>query len=132
MPPLCPPPRRLPPNRPTVASPRSPHNPTVHPLSAPTAGDESIQPYAILVLFLSLAYMAAALDQTGAFNWLALKMTRAASTGRRLFVLHSLLAGAVTLGTRSVLTRGRCRGRTGAEAGSVLMPGGGEGGGRAA
>jgi hypothetical protein len=52
------------------------------------------------VLFLSLAYMAAALDQTGAFNWLALKTTRAAATGRRLFALHTLLAGAVTLGTR--------------------------------
>lgn len=29
------------------------------------AGDDAIQPYAILVLFLSLAYMAACLDQTG-------------------------------------------------------------------
>ncbi|GBF94835.1 hypothetical protein Rsub_08007 [Raphidocelis subcapitata] len=62
-------------------------------------GDAAIQPWAILVLFLSLAYCAAALDQTGAFAWLALRMTRAASTGPRLFALHSALSGAVTLAT---------------------------------
>ncbi|KAI8464268.1 MAG: arsenical pump membrane protein-domain-containing protein [Monoraphidium minutum] len=66
-------------------------------LLAGVKGDASIQPYSILTLFLSLAYMAAALDQTGAFTWLALKMTGAAATGRRLFALHSLLAGAVTV-----------------------------------
>ncbi|KIZ02604.1 hypothetical protein MNEG_5353 [Monoraphidium neglectum] len=64
-------------------------------------GDSSIQPYSILILFLALAYIAAALDQTGAFAWLALKMTgRAATTGPRLFVLQSLLAAVVTLFTR--------------------------------
>lgn len=67
-------------------------------------GDASIQPYSILILFLSLAYMASALDQTGAFSWLALKMTKAASTGPRLFALHSLLAGAVTIATRCACT----------------------------
>lgn len=62
-------------------------------------GDDAIQPYAILVVFLSLAYVAAAEDQTGALAWLALKMTRAARTGRRLFGLHTLLSGCATLAT---------------------------------
>lgn len=68
-------------------------------LLAGIRGDESIQPYAILILFLSLAYIAVALDQTGAFAWLALKMTKAANTGRKLFALHSLLSAALTVAT---------------------------------
>lgn len=84
-------------------------------------GDAAIQPWAILVLFLSLAYCAAALDQTGAFAWLALRMTRAASTGPRLFALHSALSGAVTLATRCGRAR-RGRGLGGGGAGGGGAP----------
>jgi hypothetical protein len=84
----------------------------IHPSDHAPTGDDAIQPYAILVLFFSLAYMALSLDQTGAFSWLALKMTRAAASGPRLFALHTLLAGAVTVATSNDVRRVQ-RGRSG-------------------
>ncbi len=61
------------------------------------AGDAQIQPYGILVLFMSLAYIAASLDATGLFAWLALRIT-ALSRGRGhlLFALYYALSAAMT------------------------------------
>jgi Na+/H+ antiporter NhaD/arsenite permease-like protein len=66
-------------------------------IAAGLRGDGDIQPYTILVLFLSLAYAALALDQTGALAWLALRLTRAARSGHALLALHTALAGGITL-----------------------------------
>ncbi|PNH12009.1 Arsenical pump membrane protein [Tetrabaena socialis] len=38
-------------------------------------GNDQIQPYGILILFMSMAYIAGSLDATGVFAWLALKFT---------------------------------------------------------
>lgn len=61
-------------------------------------GDASIQPYSVLIIFVSLAYVCVALDVTGAFGYVALRiMTAAGTSGRRLFVYFYLLAGVMTI-----------------------------------
>ena len=37
-------------------------------------GDDGIQPYSVLTLFQSLAYLSVAVDKTGVFAWMALTL----------------------------------------------------------
>lgn len=63
-------------------------------------GDSVIQPYAILILFMSLAYICLSLDATGLFAYLALRTTKAAGTsGRKLFLYFFVLSSFLTLFT---------------------------------
>lgn len=39
------------------------------------AGDDTIQPYGILILFMALAYVGASVDSTGIFAYIALRLT---------------------------------------------------------
>lgn len=60
-------------------------------------GEQHIQPYGILILFMALAYMSASLDMTGVFAWLALRITiQSRGRGRLLFILYFVLSGIVT------------------------------------
>ena len=52
------------------------------------AGDESIKPYSILTLFMSLAYISVSVDKTGLFAWLALLIGRRAGSATQLFLLY--------------------------------------------
>ena len=62
------------------------------------AGDARIQPYAIVLVFLGLAYLSAALDATGAFAWAALAVARRArGRGRPLYFLFFAASSALTL-----------------------------------
>jgi len=63
-------------------------------------GTETIKPYAILILFMSLAYICVSLDSTGFFAYLSLLAMRAAKgNGRRLFMYFFLLSSFLTLFT---------------------------------
>jgi Na+/H+ antiporter NhaD/arsenite permease-like protein len=63
-------------------------------------GDDRIQPYAIVIVFLGLAYLAAALDATGALAALALAVARRSrGRGRPLYLLFFLLSSALTVAT---------------------------------
>eukprot|EP00002_Diphylleia_rotans_P019289 TRINITY_DN3734_c0_g1_i1.p1 TRINITY_DN3734_c0_g1~~TRINITY_DN3734_c0_g1_i1.p1 ORF type:complete len:476 (+),score=111.56 TRINITY_DN3734_c0_g1_i1:48-1475(+) len=63
-------------------------------------GDEHIQPYAIIILFQSLAYLCISLDITGLFAYIALRIAYAAQgLGRRLFLYYFLLSSALTVFT---------------------------------
>ncbi len=63
-------------------------------------GDSVIQPYAILILFMSLAYICLSLDATGLFAYLALRTTKAAGTsGKKLFLYFFALSSFLTLFT---------------------------------
>ncbi len=63
-------------------------------------GDLTIQPYAILIMFMSLAYICLSLDETGFFAYLALKATEASGdSGRKLFLYFFLLSSFLTLFT---------------------------------
>lgn len=79
------------------------------------------RPYGILILFMSLAYIAASLDATGVFAWLALHITRASrGRGHLLFFLYYLLSALMTAftvrggqgsawrGAKSTAQWGRC------------------------
>ncbi|GLC51916.1 hypothetical protein PLESTB_000562700 [Pleodorina starrii] len=60
-------------------------------------GNSQIQPYGILILFMSMAYIAASLDATGVFAWLALKFTvMSGGRGRVLFLFYFLLSSFIT------------------------------------
>lgn len=61
------------------------------------AGDNDIQPYTIMILFMALAYVCISLDFTGALAFVSLKVVAAAgSSKRRLFVAFFCLTGALT------------------------------------
>ena len=63
-------------------------------------GTETIRPYAILIFFMSLAYICVSLDMTGFFAYLSLVAMRAAKgDGRRLFLYFFLLSSFLTLFT---------------------------------
>ncbi|EFJ51291.1 hypothetical protein VOLCADRAFT_116516 [Volvox carteri f. nagariensis] len=60
-------------------------------------GNSQIQPYGILILFMSMAYIAGSLDATGVFAWLALKFTTmSGGRGRVLFLFYFLLSSFIT------------------------------------
>ena len=63
-------------------------------------GSENIQPYAILILFMSLAYICISLDITGFFEYLALYVLKAAkNSGKRLFIYFFFFSSILTLFT---------------------------------
>ncbi|MGB9841337.1 MAG: SLC13 family permease [Candidatus Bathyarchaeales archaeon] len=63
-------------------------------------GNSAIQPYAILILFMSLAYICISLDSTGLFAYLAVRANRAAgNSGRKLFLYFFLLSSFLTMFT---------------------------------
>ncbi|KXZ50864.1 hypothetical protein GPECTOR_14g115 [Gonium pectorale] len=60
-------------------------------------GNNQIQPYGILILFMSMAYIASSLDATGVFAWLALRFTAlSGGRGRVLFMFYFLLSSFIT------------------------------------
>ncbi|KAL6756406.1 arsenical pump membrane protein-domain-containing protein [Haematococcus lacustris] len=60
-------------------------------------GNEHIQPYGILILFMALAYLAASLDATGMFAWLALHITNfSRGHAHALFFLYFALSSVMT------------------------------------
>ncbi|MCX8151376.1 MAG: SLC13 family permease [Candidatus Bathyarchaeota archaeon] len=60
-------------------------------------GNSTIQPYAILILFMSLAYICLSLDATGLFAYLALRATKASgNSGKKLFVYFFALSSFLT------------------------------------
>lgn len=64
------------------------------------SGTETIKPYAILILFMSLAYICVSLDSTGFFAYLSLLAMKAAKgNGRRLFLYFFMLSSFLTLFT---------------------------------
>jgi arsenical pump membrane protein len=63
-------------------------------------GSENIQPFAILILFMSLAYICISLDLTGFFEYLALYVLKAAkNSGKRLFIYFFFFSSILTLFT---------------------------------
>jgi Na+/H+ antiporter NhaD/arsenite permease-like protein len=63
-------------------------------------GDSTIQPYAILILFMALAYICLSLDETGLFAYLALHATKASgNSGKKLFLYFFLLSSFLTMFT---------------------------------
>lgn len=63
-------------------------------------GDEQIQPYTIIILFFSLAYMCISLDVTNVFAYLAIKVVKAAGRSAfRLFIFIFLFSSVLTLFT---------------------------------
>jgi len=63
-------------------------------------GNEDLQPYSILVLFFSLAYVCISLDLTGIFKWIALHTARRSGTsGVRLFFYFFFLTTLMTVFT---------------------------------
>jgi len=63
-------------------------------------GSEKIQPFAILILFMSLAYICISLDLTGFFEYLALHVLKAAkNSGKRLFIYFFFFSSLLTLFT---------------------------------
>ncbi|MCX8153128.1 MAG: SLC13 family permease [Candidatus Bathyarchaeota archaeon] len=63
-------------------------------------GNSTVQPYAILVLFMALAYICISLDSTGLFAYLAVRATFAAgNSGRKLFLYFFLLSSFLTMFT---------------------------------
>jgi Na+/H+ antiporter NhaD/arsenite permease-like protein len=60
-------------------------------------GNDQIKPYSIIVLFMSMAYIASSLDATGVFAWLALRITYASGgRGALLFAFYYLLSALIT------------------------------------
>jgi Na+/H+ antiporter NhaD/arsenite permease-like protein len=71
-----------------------------HEIKTGIVGDENLQPYSILVLFFSLAYVCISLDLTGVFKWIALHTAkRSGSSGVRLFFYFFLLTTVMTVFT---------------------------------
>lgn len=63
-------------------------------------GSDRIQPYAIIILFFSLAYVCISIDITGFFEYLALKTAQTAGkSAKKLFLYFSVLAGGLTVFT---------------------------------
>lgn len=68
-------------------------------------GDSFIQPYAMLILFFSLAYICLSVDATGFLAYLALRATRGASgSGRRLFLYFFALSSFLDCSLRMILS----------------------------
>ena len=63
-------------------------------------GSERIQPYAIIILFMSMAYICISLDLTGFFEYLALKVAKSAgNSGVKLFFYFYFFSGFLTIFT---------------------------------
>ena len=63
-------------------------------------GTDKIQPYAIIVLFMSLAYLSISIDSTGLFEYLAFRIAKSAgNSGARLFFYFYFLSSLLTLFT---------------------------------
>jgi len=63
-------------------------------------GGDSVKPYSIIILIMSLAYICVSLDYTGFFEYLSLRVARASrNSGKRLFVYFFLLTAFLTLFT---------------------------------
>jgi Na+/H+ antiporter NhaD/arsenite permease-like protein len=63
-------------------------------------GDERLRPYEIIVLFFALAYMSISIDQTGVFDYLAVKSVNATNgNGKLLFVVFFSLSSIITIVT---------------------------------
>jgi len=62
-------------------------------------GDIYIQPWKILVIFFSSAYVALSLDSNGVLEYIAFKISRKAKTNKQLFLYSYLLAGLLTVFT---------------------------------
>ncbi|KAG2453996.1 hypothetical protein HYH02_001039 [Chlamydomonas schloesseri] len=61
------------------------------------AGNDQIKPYGILVLFMSMAYIAGSLDATGIFAWMALRFTvMSGGRGYVLFLFYFVLSAFIT------------------------------------
>ncbi len=63
-------------------------------------GSDTLKPYSILVLILSLSYICVSLDYTGFFEYVSLRVAGASkNSGKRLFVYFFLLTALLTLFT---------------------------------
>lgn len=63
-------------------------------------GTQHIQPYGILILFMSLAYICISIDHTGFFEYLALRTAKGAqNSGKRLFIYFFLITSLLTIFT---------------------------------
>jgi arsenical pump membrane protein len=63
-------------------------------------GNEYLQPYSIVLLFMSLAYVCISLDTTGLFQYVAqLIVTRSKDSGKKLFILFSIFTSILTIVT---------------------------------
>eukprot|EP00698_Gefionella_okellyi_P007634 TRINITY_DN1866_c0_g1_i1.p1 TRINITY_DN1866_c0_g1~~TRINITY_DN1866_c0_g1_i1.p1 ORF type:complete len:538 (+),score=103.56 TRINITY_DN1866_c0_g1_i1:122-1735(+) len=63
-------------------------------------GDDQIQPYTIVILFMSLAYVCISLDVTGLLTYIAYRATLAAgNSGRKLFLYIFMLSSIFTIAT---------------------------------
>ena len=63
-------------------------------------GTETLQPYSILLLFLSLAYMSISLDQTGIFSFIAyFFVRRIGNSGKHFYLFIFLLSSILTIFT---------------------------------
>jgi len=63
-------------------------------------GTDKIQPYAIIILFMSIAYICLSLDFTGFFEYLALKAIKAAgNSSKKLFFYFFFLSSFLTIFT---------------------------------
>ncbi|MGC8817001.1 MAG: SLC13 family permease [Candidatus Hadarchaeum sp.] len=63
-------------------------------------GTDSVKPYAIIIMILSLSYICVSLDFTGFFEYVSLRVARASKgSGKRLFVYLFLLTSFLTLFT---------------------------------
>ncbi len=63
-------------------------------------GSERIKPYAIIILFMSLAYLCISIDLTGFFEFLALKVALSAgNSGRKLFIYFFIFSSILTVFT---------------------------------
>jgi arsenical pump membrane protein len=62
------------------------------------AGDQFIQPYAILIFFMTQAYLCINLDATGIFAWIAKKLAiRAKNSGFRAFLFYYIMSSVLTV-----------------------------------
>jgi len=67
---------------------------------ASLVGRPGFSPYTIIILFMSVAYIAISLDSTGFFEYVALKLImHSGGDGRRLFFYFYFLSGFITLFT---------------------------------
>eukprot|EP00004_Rigifila_ramosa_P003918 TRINITY_DN14254_c0_g1_i1.p1 TRINITY_DN14254_c0_g1~~TRINITY_DN14254_c0_g1_i1.p1 ORF type:complete len:511 (-),score=103.12 TRINITY_DN14254_c0_g1_i1:3-1343(-) len=61
-------------------------------------GDDTTKPYAVIIIFFSVAFLCLSLDHTGVFAWAALKATaKAKGSGMRLYWAFALLSITITL-----------------------------------
>jgi arsenical pump membrane protein len=63
-------------------------------------GTDRIQPYGILILFMSLAYVCISIDHTGFFEYLALRAAKGAGrSGKKLFIYFFFVSSFLTIFT---------------------------------